>query len=76
MEASRITPRGLEPDRDRAWLEQQHEHDLDALDRAADRRAHDAGVILAQGDVILTLLGLVARLRREVSVLILHPRGR
>lgn len=40
MEAGHITPRASQPDRDIAFYEQQHEHDLDVIDRQADRIAN------------------------------------
>jgi hypothetical protein len=60
MEAGHITPGASEPDRDRAFYEDQHRHDLEALDRAAD-------IIARQSDEI-------TKLRREQTVLILQAR--
>jgi hypothetical protein len=67
MDAGHITPGASQPDRDSAFYEDQHRHDLEALDRAADTIAHQAGIIDAQATVI-------AGLRREQSVLLLHAR--
>lgn len=67
MEAGHITPRASEPDRDHAFYEDQHRHDLDALDHAADTIARQASVI---DDQAIT----IAHLRREQTVLILHAR--
>lgn len=68
MEAGHVTPRApVALDGDIAFYERQHRHDLEALELAADLISSLSGLLDDQAIVI-------ADLRREKTILILHAR--